>query len=109
MWAPNARSTGGPLEYSGSTPLFKTRCKSQATQTAGDTCGLSAIDGGSTADADPRRLPETGSQIRRLVDEAIQAVYLTKARRPISAVTRRVLEDLQRLVAGPETGRPGPV
>jgi putative transposase len=36
-------------------------------------------------------------QIRKLVDEAIQAIYLTKARRPISAVTRRVLEDLQRL------------
>ena len=36
-------------------------------------------------------------QIRKLVDEAIQTIYLTKARRPISAVTRRVLEDLQRL------------
>ena len=34
-----------------------------------------------------------------LVDEAIRTVYLTKARRPISAVTRRVLEDLQRLNA----------
>jgi len=42
-------------------------------------------------------LLEKHPQIRKLVDEAIQAVYLTKARRPISAVTRRVLEDLQRL------------
>ena len=42
-------------------------------------------------------LLEKHPQIRKLVDEAIQAIYLTKARRPISAVTRRVLEDLQRL------------
>ena len=42
-------------------------------------------------------LLEKHPQIRKLVDEAIQTVYLTKARRPISAVTRRVLEDLQRL------------
>ena len=42
-------------------------------------------------------LLEKHPQIRKLVDEAIQAVCLTKARRPISAVTRRVLEDLQRL------------
>jgi len=42
-------------------------------------------------------LLEKHPQIRKLVDEAIQAVYLTKARRPISAVTRRVLEDHQRL------------
>ena len=34
--------------------------------------------------------------LRRLVDEAIQSVFLTKSRRPISAVVRRVLEDLQR-------------
>lgn len=36
-------------------------------------------------------------RLKQLVEEAIQNVYLTKARRPISAVTRRVLEDLQRL------------
>ena len=34
--------------------------------------------------------------LRRIVDEAIQSVFLTTARRPISAVVRRVLEDLQR-------------
>ena len=34
--------------------------------------------------------------LRRLMEEAIHVVYLNKARRPISAVTRRVLEDLQR-------------
>ncbi len=34
--------------------------------------------------------------LRELVDRAIQEVYLTTARRPISAVVRRVLEDLQR-------------
>jgi putative transposase len=44
-------------------------------------------------------LLEKYAQIRKLVDEAIQSVYLTKARRPMSAVTRRVLEDLQRLNA----------
>ena len=44
-------------------------------------------------------LLEKYPQIRKLVDEAIQSVYLTKARRPMSAVTRRVLEDLQRLNA----------
>ena len=38
-------------------------------------------------------------QIVALVDEAIRTVYLTKARRPISTVVRRVLEDLQRLNA----------
>ena len=38
-------------------------------------------------------------RLKQLVEEAIQNVYLTKARRPISAVTRRVLEDLQRLNA----------
>jgi hypothetical protein len=36
-------------------------------------------------------------RLRKLVDDAIQSVYLTKARRPISAVTRRVLDDVQRL------------
>ena len=51
-----------------------------------------------------RRRRKTGlleryPQIRKLVDDAIQTVYLTKARRPISAVTRRVFEDLQRLNA----------
>jgi putative transposase len=34
--------------------------------------------------------------LRRLVDDAIQSLYLTMARRPISTVTRRVLDDLQR-------------
>lgn len=38
-------------------------------------------------------------QARRLVEEAISTVYLNKARRPIAAVTRRVLDDLQRLNA----------
>jgi putative transposase len=35
-------------------------------------------------------------QVHRLVEEAIGTVYLNKARRPIAAVTRRVLDDLQR-------------
>ncbi|QDU92330.1 Mu transposase C-terminal domain-containing protein [Lignipirellula cremea] len=34
--------------------------------------------------------------LRQLVEEAIQSVYLTTARRPISAVARRVLDDLAR-------------
>ncbi len=34
--------------------------------------------------------------LRRIADDAIQSVYLTMARRPVSAVVRRVLEDLQR-------------
>jgi putative transposase len=34
--------------------------------------------------------------LRQLMEEAINTVYLNKARRPISAVSRRVLEDLQR-------------
>jgi len=38
-------------------------------------------------------------QVTTIVDEAIRSLYLTKARRPISTVTRRVLEDLQRLNA----------
>ena len=38
-------------------------------------------------------------QVRRLVEEAIGTVYLNKARRPISAVTRRVLDDLARMNA----------
>lgn len=37
------------------------------------------------------------SAITNLVDVAIREVYLTTARRPISAVVNRVLEDLQRL------------
>ena len=49
----------------------------------------------------PRRHSVLGKypQILALVDEAIRTIYLTKARRPISTVTRRVLEDLQRLNA----------
>ena len=35
-------------------------------------------------------------QVKRLIEEAISTVYLNKARRPISAVTRRVLDDLAR-------------
>jgi putative transposase len=38
-------------------------------------------------------------QVQRLVEEAIGTIYLNKARRPIAAVTRRVLDDLQRLNA----------
>ena len=38
-------------------------------------------------------------QVKRLVEEAIGTVYLNKARRPIAAVTRRVLDDLQRMNA----------
>jgi putative transposase len=38
-------------------------------------------------------------QVCRLVEEAISTVYLNKARRPIAAVTRRVLDDLQRMNA----------
>ena len=34
--------------------------------------------------------------LRRLMEEAINIVYLNKARRPISAVTRRVIDDLER-------------
>jgi len=34
--------------------------------------------------------------IRQFVEQAVREVYLTTARRPISAVARRVLEDLQR-------------
>lgn len=34
--------------------------------------------------------------VRRFIDEAITAVYLTTARRSMASVTRRVLEDLQR-------------
>ena len=55
------------------------------------------MDGGGKMEYAKRRILEKHPQIRKLVDEAIQTVYLTKARRPISAVTRRVLEDLQRL------------
>ena len=37
------------------------------------------------------------SQIVRMMDDAIRDVYFTLARRPISAVTRRVLDNIQRL------------
>ena len=48
--------------------------------------------------ARPRRrgMLHSNPVLRRMVDEAIQSVYLTTARRPISAVVRRALEDLQR-------------
>lgn len=38
-------------------------------------------------------------QVHRLMEDAISTVYLNKARRPIAAVTRRVLDDLQRMNA----------
>ncbi len=37
--------------------------------------------------------------LKRIAEEAIENVYLSKARRPVSAVVRRVLEDIQRLNA----------
>jgi putative transposase len=48
-------------------------------------------------------------QVTALVDEAIRSLYLTKARRPISTVTRRVLEDLQRLNARLPAGQAIPI
>ena len=46
----------------------------------------------------PRRTSwlEKHPQVKRLVEEALGTVYLNQARRPIAAVTRRVLDDLQR-------------
>jgi len=50
--------------------------------------------------------------LRQFADDAIRSVYLTMARRPISAVARRVLEDLQqhnaRLLAGQAVPIPRP-
>jgi len=43
--------------------------------------------------------PERYPRLKQLIEEAIKSVYLTMARRPISAVARRVLDDLQRLNA----------
>lgn len=48
-------------------------------------------------------------QVKRLVEEAVSTVYLNKARRPISAVTRRVLDDLQRLNARLPTAQAIPI
>ena len=48
-------------------------------------------------------------QLRQLMEEAINIVYLNKVRRPISAVTRRVLEDLQRLNARLPAGQAIPI
>lgn len=48
-------------------------------------------------------------QLRQLMEEAINIVYLHMARRPISAVTRRVLEDLQRLNSRLSAGQAIPV
>ena len=48
-------------------------------------------------------------QLHQLMEEAIQIVFLNKARRPISAVTRRVLEDLQRFNARIPAGQAIPV
>jgi putative transposase len=47
--------------------------------------------------------------LNRLVDEAIRDVYLTTARRPVSAVVRHVLEDLQRHNARLPAGQAVPV
>ena len=47
--------------------------------------------------------------LHQLMEEAIQVVYLNMARRPISAVTRRVLEDLQRLNARLPAGQAVPI
>ncbi|MCA9114588.1 MAG: hypothetical protein KDA79_05840 [Planctomycetaceae bacterium] len=41
-------------------------------------------------------LLERHPALRQFVDDAIRSVYLTTARRPVSAVTRRVLDDLAR-------------
>lgn len=48
-------------------------------------------------------------QLHQLMEEAIQIVFLNKARRPISAVTRRVLEDLERLNSRLPAGQAVPV
>ncbi len=47
--------------------------------------------------------------LHQLMEEAIQIVYLNMARRPISAVTRRVLEDLQRLNSRLPAGQAVPI
>ncbi len=48
-------------------------------------------------------------QLRQLMEEAINIVYLNMARRPISAVTRRVLEDLQRRNSRLDAGQAIPI
>jgi hypothetical protein len=58
------------------------------------------VDVGTVRERDLRRLALTGHlglQVQRLVEEAIGTVYLNKARRPIAAVTRRVLDDFQHM------------
>ncbi|MBI1313082.1 DDE-type integrase/transposase/recombinase [bacterium] len=47
--------------------------------------------------------------LNRFVEEGIRDVYLTTARRPISAVTRRVLEDIQRLNSRLPSGKAQPI
>ncbi len=51
---------------------------------------------GGRGQAKRRSILQRNPALRRIVDEALQSVFLTKARRPISAVVRRVLEDVQR-------------
>ena len=66
-----------------------------------DRLALAPTNGGRSRRYRTRRnaLLEKHPRLRKLVDDAIECVYLTKARRPISAVTRRVIDDLQRLNA----------
>jgi len=45
----------------------------------------------------------------RLVEQAVQDVYLTTARRPVSAVTRRVIDDLERFNARVSVGEAIPI
>jgi len=45
----------------------------------------------------------------RLVEQAVQDVYLTTARRPVSAVTRRVIDDLERYNARVPVGEAIPI
>ncbi len=63
-----------------------------------DRLALAPTNGGRSRRYRVRRnaLLEKHPRLRKLVDDAIECVYLTKARRPISAVTRRVIDDLQR-------------
>jgi|GEM_PF-680534 len=47
--------------------------------------------------------------LRRIVEQAIQDVYFTTARRPVSAVTRRVIDDLERFNARVAVGEAIPI
>jgi putative transposase len=59
----------------------------------------------------PRRhgLLQKYPPLNRLVEDAVREVYLTLARRPISAVVRRVLEDVQRTNARLPAGQALPL